>query len=275
MEKNKGEVCNISFDEHAYLSREAERDRQTIRKNNSEIFELSKRINKIANTMKFELSIDQNNQKQKIMCGLFFKVIKSFNSAIILYEYGLEQDAIAISRIMIENIFKFAAIHKNEEFYKNYILEYVYGPIKLRNKVAKNPEKHSDGYLQEIEEEIKKLGIHNTKKPRSYKTREVAELAEMEDSYSFLYDPYSSYVHSDVKSISEFFYYLEDEMQFDILPKTKLLKPVLASNVYMLCRILIIWNEIFDLEHGEEFEDIDQKVDEIFEELNKQPSNKK
>lgn len=267
---NYNKESNISFDENAYLSREAEIDRLTIKKNYSDIFDLSRAINTLANKIKFELSIEHGNGKHQIMCGLFIKIIKSFNSAIILYEYGLEQDAIAISRIMMEGSWKFAAIHKNEEYFKNYVLEDRYALIKLKKKVEKNPHQYNDGFLYEVEALIKKQGVENAVKPRIYKLFEIAELAGMEDTYRLLYGRYSSPVHSDAKSISECFHNNKGEIEFDILPKTEELKVVLALNVQVLCWVLIIWNEIFKLNYGQELQDINQKVVQVFEDLNKE-----
>ena len=259
-----------SFDDNAYLSMEAEYDRKTIMKNFSDIFDLSKRVNTLANKMKFEFSIDEQNGKQKIMCGLFLRIIKSFNSAIILYEYGLEQDAIAISRIMIEGTWKFSAIYKNEEYFKNYLLEDRYTLIKLKNKVGKNLDNYSEGFLERIKVLIKEKGVENAIKPKPYKTYEIAELAEMEDSYRMLYERYSSHVHSDSKSISDCFYVNEGEIEFDILPKTNEIEGVLALNIQSICWVLIIWNTIFDLKYGAELEKLQSEVVQIFEKLNKE-----
>lgn len=112
----------MSFDKFGFLGTQIEEISEQIYRNNLELFDLCYDLNHFAQKVKFEFSIDSNNGQQVVEASLFIKVLHGFQSAVLLFKYGLASDGKVIVRSIMETMFTLKAICDNEDSVREYIL---------------------------------------------------------------------------------------------------------------------------------------------------------
>lgn len=96
-------------------------------------FVLIKDVNKLVYLMYDELDIKNNDIIGMYLLTAFSKVHKSFQSATILYSYGLEDDVHILFRTMLESLFISSSIKKDNNNYKKLLINQ-----EIEDKLSKN-----------------------------------------------------------------------------------------------------------------------------------------
>lgn len=259
----------MSFNEEGFLSHEIENYRENIKNKNIGILNIAYEINKIALKMRYEYDIPIDNAKLIAIGGLYVKIMKSFQSSIILYELGLESDAKAISRVFMENAMKLCAICNDSDYCNSFCIQDSKDTLKKIRSLHKG--KFKDYHGEDFIEEIKSIDVdgleESLKEYKAYYIEEIAGIANMMDIYVLAYKLFCSNVHSDITAVKNLLKIDKDNniYEFKILPEYEGFEMLLGTNINILLRVLYKLNELFNLSYLKNIKNIETMLNDLFE----------
>jgi hypothetical protein len=103
------------------LGQEAKDMTDKIRKDYKEYFLLVDQVNEFTNGIVSSILVNPDDLQESLIHSLLAKIIHSFNSVIILAQYGLESDCNTLLRSLLESLFIFQAVYKDESLGFQYI----------------------------------------------------------------------------------------------------------------------------------------------------------
>lgn len=111
----------MPFKSFGFLGKEIENGRQMVKNKFAQYFNLASDVNAFSLTTISRLKFNKDNLQDCLMGAIFAKIIHSFQSVVILAQYGLESDSRIILRALLDSAFVFGAICKDEGFAEKYI----------------------------------------------------------------------------------------------------------------------------------------------------------
>ena len=124
----------MPFDENGFLGKEAEKWAAEMLQRNKKYFELCYEINSFAEKIKYKFIQNQTGQKM-VVAALFTRLLEGYQTAIILVNRGLEEDARVIIRTVLETLFLLKACCEDKEFVDQYMKSDEKKRLKLMNVV--------------------------------------------------------------------------------------------------------------------------------------------
>ncbi len=240
----------MPFEINSFLGKQIEKIRNEKIIENQHILTNLNNLNKELNNLLYGFKHTENINKDYFVIGLFCRIICSFNSIVILQNYGLEADAKTLLRTMIESTFHLRAIVYDNTYFERYLKDADKQTLALINSVKYNPKYFNKEVKQAVSDEkvreIKKI-IDGMGK---FYTSNLAESAGMMDMYLYTYNLLSLETHSNAKSIiSNFFYENNGETHFDMNPKYKDIKFVYLTVVAVVLYVLSGLDDYFDSDY--------------------------
>ena len=172
------------------------------------IFLLVNQINEFTNDIVSTILVNPDDLRESLIHSLLAKIIHSFNSAIILAQYGLESDCNTILRSLLDTLFILQAIYKDEDNAIKYIQSEKAQQLKEANAILNDPnssklfnEKQIVNFKKEkksLEQEI------NNKKITVISSEEWSKKADLHNVYQTAYRVLSKDVHSGPASVERF-----------------------------------------------------------------------
>ena len=130
------------------------------------------------------------------LLSVFIQIHKLFQSAIILLARGLEEQAKAILRILLERLMIIAAVNNNPKNYERWVLH----QEKERKRLIENVRNNKPG-VEHLEAEIKDIEIPKEFGGMNFK--EWAREAGMEERYFREYSYLSGHIHYSMEAYRE------------------------------------------------------------------------
>jgi len=151
--------------------------------------------------------IDKQDSQEVAASCLFVKVLNGFQSAVLLYRYGLSVEGRIIIRTVLESAFILKAICDNKE----YAMDFVMIDNKDRERFGKaiNDKKNED-IFKNIKEEIPEYLYENLKKENREKgikmipVEEWARRADLEEFYQCAYRLLSMDIHTNPRALETY-----------------------------------------------------------------------
>jgi hypothetical protein len=89
---------------NGYLGPEINVSKKKIYDHNKALFDLCIEINQFCQIFKYELKVDENDNIGIVATLLFFKLLDTYQSVILLYQYGLDTQARIVNRTILEGL---------------------------------------------------------------------------------------------------------------------------------------------------------------------------
>lgn len=247
----------MPFEKNAFIGIQIEEIRKKHIENNTEVLGFINDLNRELNRILYSLKHTDDMNRDCFLIGLFCKIIQSFNSLIILSNYGLESDSKTVLRSMMESTFNFRAIVYDENFFEKYLKSGDKQTLYLMNNIKKYPDffgkeikdKLNEDKIQKIEDAIEGLS--------RIKTFKLAKKARMKDIYLYTYNLFSLEAHGNAKAIirNHILENEDDTISFDMMPKYGDYNFTLLTSISVILYVLDGINEYFDI-------DITETIDE-------------
>jgi len=203
----------MPFIKNGFLGQEAKSIAAKIRTDYKEYFLIADRVNEFTNGIVSTILVNPDNPHDCLIHNLVAKIIHSFNSVIILTQYGLESDCNTLLRSLLESLFIFQAIYKDESLGFKYIQSEIIKQFKTANVIL-GDENISKYYNEKqianikMQKESLKQEI-NDKGIKAFSIEEWSKKADLHDVYQTAYRVFSKDVHSEPVAI-ECFLNLDD-----------------------------------------------------------------
>jgi hypothetical protein len=128
----------LSLKNTGFLSPEAENIKKDIRKEFSNIFALVDEVNEFCYSVIALIKINSESLQDFLIATLLAKIMHGFQATIILAQYGLETDCKIVLRSLLDTIFVFGSICKDEKFVYEYLMSEKSNQLKLINAALNN-----------------------------------------------------------------------------------------------------------------------------------------
>lgn len=249
----------MSFEENSYLGKQIEEIRNDfIRKKEKEIYELNC-LNKDLNNILYNLRYTDEFEKDNILLGLLCNIIETYNSIVILSNYGLSSNAQVLLRALTENVFNYCAIIRDKSYLEHFIDKGNGETKRLAILIEKNPNTFLQKELFEQIDNLKKDSELYDKKYGYMKIEDIAIKANLHDVFLYTYNILCLETHGNIKSIvRNHIHYKEERVTLNMLPSYNEHRYIVTTTMYVLVQIMICTQEYFDC-------DIQEKIDRYYE----------
>jgi hypothetical protein len=254
----------MPFDEFGFLGSQINDVSIQIYESNRDIFDLCHDLNHFAHKVKFEFSIESNNVQRVIAATLFIKVLHGFQSAVVLFKYGLTSDGKVIARSIMETMFTLKAICDNDDAVSEYIKSDNAKREKLLNVILNEPDQD---IFSAVKSEINPEFIDSLKrrnrdeKVRDISAQEWAEKAGLKSHYQTAYRILNDEVHTTPRSLQQ--YVNEDDnglLTLECGPSTDDLRPTLITALITLIISLDSLCTMFSVNHRDELNQFETRI---------------
>ena len=198
----------MPFKKHGFLGKEAKKVRDRLRTDHEQIFLLVDQVNEFTNGTVSTIVINPDDLQECLIGCLLAKIMHSFNSAVILAQYGLESDCNTILRSLLETLFIFQGVYYDKNLAVQYILsekpdQLRYANVILSDKnISKFFNKKQIANIKKnkksLEKELASKGI------KSLSTEEWSKKAKLHSVYQTAYRILSKDVHAGPFSLERF-----------------------------------------------------------------------
>jgi hypothetical protein len=237
------------FNQKGFLNLDTNREiTERIRNSNKTEYDFVMKLNEYI-YHKYD-SLDNSNipdrQISKFIIATIIEMHKTFQAIIIMLEMGLQNEAKALLRILLEKQIKLQAVHNDKANYH----KLRQNEIHIYKQIAKNIENGNIKYIpnDNITENFKKIIDLESKKIQIH---ELAKLANMETEYYTMYNKLNENVHHGIYSSYGTTIIGTDEnavTTFNILPITSDIREYIQSVVDLMIRGTEIFLEHFDFD---------------------------
>lgn len=238
------------FEKQGFLSSQIEEIRQKNLQDQSKLFRLAFRTLELAYCQLYQLDIKQLDTKSCLIGALYCKIIESYNSVLLLSNYGLSSDSKSILRVFIEATFLLGSIINNEEQYEQFLIKGDFETFQLVERIKKNPKEYSEELKthvmnMDLEEMVSIVSKYRYK---NFTAKNMASYAKMNDVFYYVYHQLCEDVHTNVKSLFLFLEQKDDLIEgINPLPKYKDQQYVLISAIWILIRIIKDLSKYFNI----------------------------
>lgn len=180
------------------------------------VYELNEAVYKMEN----EIICNVEDGRGKYILSSFLTLHKTYQSAIVLLEIGLQDDALSLFRMIFERLIHIKCA-LTESGFKKLKLNSIQDQIKTIKKIKSHDKKYVqvpgeelDRMEQELKQCRKKLKENISSengealnKNGKFNLKELAEIVEMEDYYNYMYPVLCKKVHSSMSEMAGKFNY--------------------------------------------------------------------
>lgn len=255
----------MSFDEEGFLGNQIKEISLEIYKQHLPPFEFGIEVNKYTYKTKYILAIDSSNGQQVMAASLFSRIHNGYQTVILLSMLGLESEAKAILRVILESLFVLKAITDNEEEVVNFINTDKKKQEKLLKSIFEKDKSNmyedlrktlNKELLEVLRNEVKREGINDIE------VYEWAQKAKMGVYYAYAYKTLNSEVHTDVRKLEKYLIIDNDDNIIGVnsLPSDKDIDRTLFTAHSVMIITLNCINDIFELNQGEVLKKIEERL---------------
>lgn len=248
---------------NGYLSPEINKIKDEIYKNNKALFDLCYEINQFCQIFKYELKVDDDDNIGIISTLLYFKLLDTYQTVILLYHHGLDTQARIVNRTILEGLWVLKNLYLHpEETFQLLIEDEYYKKINMLQDIQNN---HDNFYeyitknnILDIEEEMKKIESNMAKfgitKVRKINVKEMALKSHSELEYYYIYKLLCRDVHVDTGQLTNYFMSgVDGSIQgFDDSPSTNNIEEVLITSSDLILKAVIFLSKILNIDKKEE-----------------------
>ena len=251
------------FEKQGFFSSQIEETRQKNLQDQSKLFRLAFRTLELAYDQLYQLDIEQVDKKSCLIGSLYCKIIESYNSVLLLSNYGLSSDSKSILRVFIEATFLLGSIVNDEEQYEQFLIKGDFETFQLVERIKKNPKEYSEelkAYVMNMD--LKELvDIVSKYKHKKFTPKNMASYAKMNDVYYYVYHQLCEDVHTNVKSLLLFLEQKDDLIAgINPLPKYKDQQYVLISAIWILIRIIKDLGNYFNIDNNNLIKELEDEL---------------
>ena len=256
----------MPFKKYGFLGQEAKNKADEIRNNYNEHFLLVNQINELTNDIVSTILVNPDDLQESLIHSLLAKIIHSFNSAIILAQYGLESDCNTLLRSLLETLFIFQAVYNDKNLASQYILSEKAQQLKAANVILNDDDiskyfnkKQIDNIKKEkvsLEQEINNEGI------KSFTSEWWSKKADLHNVYQTAYRVFSKDVHSQPVALERFLN-LDDNNKLKSIrlgPSVKEIKRNLCTAAGVMLGVVDIICEFKKIDKAEEIKILKDKL---------------
>ncbi len=248
---------------NGYLGKEINASRNEIYENNQKLFDLCIEINQFCQIFKYELKIDDTDNIGIMSTLLFFKLLDTYQSVVLLYWYGLDTQARTVNRTILEGLWVLKNLYlKPDETFQLLIEDEYFKKINMLHDI-KNNNDHFYDYITKnnilnIEEEMKKLEEsmvkYGVKKIRKINVKEMALNSDSELEYYYVYKLLCRDVHVDTGQLTNYFTSGVDGsiQSFNDSPSTNSIEEVLITTSDLILKAVIYLSKIINVDKKED-----------------------
>lgn len=173
---------------------------------NLSFYELSEDINRYAQKLKLDIHLPNPEISQMATIALFIKILNSYQSIIILYQYGLSSQAKSIIRISLESLFVLKAIALDKSKVQLLIDTYSKETELKLSKIMNPKYKVFDSIRDQMDTATLNALKQKNKvdKIKKLKFSEWAELSNLTAMYNTMYSELSEDVHNDIVNLEQY-----------------------------------------------------------------------
>ncbi len=250
----------LSLDKQGFLSENINKYSKNIKDDFSDVLDLTCDINKFGYELYNKINL-KNLDIIGVYNALFYsKIHKTYQAVILLLEKGLEDEANALGRVILENLFVMQAINNDSENF-NKLIENDYFE---KNNILKNiKEPNRLKYLKKSVIDIEVL-----EKAKKTSTKRWAELAGMEELYTTVYKMFSYNVHIDLNTMEKNINkkYDGNTDGINIAPKCNDIYLTLCTISDFLLRTIKIMIDYFQIDEKDKIDRYEMKIEFIYKE---------
>lgn len=198
----------MPFKKYGFLGQEAKNIADKIRRDYKGYFLLANQVNEFANGIVSTVRVNPDDLHESLIYSLLARIIHSYNSTIILAQYGLEADCNTVLRSLLDTLFIFQAVYKDEGLAIQYILSEKAKQLKTANVILNDADiskffnkKQIDNIKKEkesLEQEINEKGI------TVFSSEEWSRKAGLHNVYQTAYRVFSKDVHPGTFSLERY-----------------------------------------------------------------------
>jgi len=248
---------------NGYLGQEINEAKQNIYRSNQALFDLCFEINQFSQIVKYELKVDDTDNIGIVSTLLYFKILDTYQSVILLYQYGLDSQAKTVNRTILEALWVLKNLCLNpDETFELLIEDEYFKKINMLHDIKNN---HDNFYeyitknnILNVEEEMKKLEdsmkTKGVKKIRKINVKEMALKSESDLEYYYIYKLLCSDVHVDTGQLTNYFMSgIDGSIQgFDDSPSTNSIEEVLITTSDLILKAIIYLSKILKIDKKED-----------------------
>jgi len=142
------------INEEGFLSEHLEPYRQRIRAKHQPHYALVFEINKVCQSVKFQMHVHSRDGQEVLGAALFIKLLADVQAAVLLLERGLPSQARSLLRVAIEALILLGKLSKSYEFVEALIRLGEQQRLRLVRAIQRNPSPDLDSIRSEISEDI-------------------------------------------------------------------------------------------------------------------------
>lgn len=233
-----------------------------IRSDYANLFNFSESLNQFLLLEKDKFLFD-TSEKNIIIGLLLCKSITSYQTTILVLNYGLPKESEVLLRSLMETTFLILACCNVDDFYNEYRESHNYHRLRLarniiNNKISINISSYySNEEIEGIKEAYKKA------QELEIKICKIAKKANMEEYFLTQYWSLCQSAHVSPKSIEHYLNITDKNKMFDITPKVTRddVLPIVLLSSDLIFKILNKLYEYFKLEKPDRFCELHKKYD--------------
>ncbi len=248
---------------NGYLGTEINETRKKIYEDNKALFDLCYEINQFCQIFKYELKVDDDDNIGIISTLLFFKLLDTYQTVVLLYQYGLDTQARTVNRTILEGLWVLKNLYLNpQETFQLLIEDEYYKKINMLHDIknnhdyfyeyiTKNNILNVEEEMTKLEENMKKFGIE---KVRKINVKEMALNSSSELEYYYVYKLLCRDVHVDTGQLTKYFKSESDGSieGFDDSPSTNNIEEVLITTADLILKAVIFLSKILNIDKKED-----------------------
>lgn len=248
---------------NGYLGNEINEIKEKIYENHKALFDLCIEINQFCQIFKYELKVDKDDNIGIVSTLLFFKLLDTYQTVVLLYQYGLDTQARSINRTILEGLWVLKNLYLHpEETFQLLIEDEYYKKINMLQDIYNNRdcfyEYVTKNNIMDVEEEMKKIETNMKKygieKVRKINVKEMALKSNSELEYYYIYKLLCRDVHIDTGQLTNYFLSGVDGTieGFDDSPSTNNIEEVLITTADLILKAVIFLSKILNIDKKEE-----------------------
>ncbi len=248
---------------NGYLGTEIIATKKEIYENHKELFDLCIEINQFCQIFKYELKIDDTDNIGIVSTLLFFKLLDTYQTVVLLYNYGLDTQARIVNRTILEGLWVIKNLYINpKETFQLLIEDEYFKKMNMLHDIKNNNDNFYEyvtkNNIINIEEEMKKISENmlrcGVKKIRKINVKEMALSSDSELEYYYIYKLLCRDVHVDTGQLTNYFINnIDGEIQgFDDSPSTNSIEEVLITTSDLILKAVIYLSKIIKVDKKED-----------------------
>ncbi|MDF2698730.1 MAG: hypothetical protein K0Q49_286 [Haloplasmataceae bacterium] len=243
---------------NGYLGNEINESRKRIYEENKKLFDLCIEINQFCQIFKYELKVDDDDNIAIVSTLLYFKLLDSFQTVVLLYGYGLDTQARTVNRTILEGLWVLKNLNINpQETYQLLLEDEYFKKVNMLQDIKNNNDDFykyiSFNNILNVEEEMKKLEENmkriGVKKIRKINAKEMALNSDSELEYYYIYKLLCVDVHVDTGQLTNYSINLNGIIEgFDDSPRVNSIEEILITTSDIILKATMVLSKIVKID---------------------------